>query len=69
MDLKNYVKLKRKNLDRKEKCKKFSSLALITIPLLPILRLRPLPILRLPQTPFFFTSTHSRCSVAGSGTL
>jgi hypothetical protein len=59
MDLKKYVKQKRNYSDRKEKCKKFCFLDSATIPLLPILRLLLLPILRLPQTPFFFTSTRS----------
>ena len=45
-------------LYRKEKCIKFNFLAMTTTPLLPILRLRLLPI-RLPQTPFIFTSTRS----------
>jgi hypothetical protein len=44
---------------RKEKCKKFYFLAMTTIPLLPILRLRLLPNPRLPQTPFRFTSAFS----------
>ena len=59
MDPKNLRKNNSTNrLCRKEKYMKLVFLAMTTIPLLPILRLRLLPT-RLPQTPFLFTSTYS----------
>ena len=59
MDPKKQLKATAQLFYRKEKCKKLYLLAMTTIPLLPILRLRPLPNPRLPQTPFRFTSACS----------
>jgi hypothetical protein len=55
MDLQNRAKQTRDVIEKKSKT--FSFIGLATTPLLPTLHLRPLPIPRLPQTPFCFTST------------
>jgi hypothetical protein len=64
MDLKNLRENNNTNrLYRKEKCIKLNFLAMTTIPLLPILHLRLLPI-HLPQIPSRSPPLLAGCSVA-----